>query len=478
MKTYEKFNTPNAEYSTVPFWFWNHKLDKTEITRQLELMVREHVYECVIHARYGLITPYLSEEWFDCIAHTLHEGKRLGMRFWLYDENNWPSGYAGGRVLEANPDFSGKHIKMLETSAGEEPDLDRVVRIAAVFEQRADGNWVRNDKAVKELPRRTFVMYNTRWKVAYGNDYYVDLLNPEATKTFISVTHEEYLRRFGEDMGTTVRGFFSDEAGFYNGLQLPWSDREDDGTLVWTTRFPDYFKNRCGYDICDMLPALFVWDDECSPKVRRDFQNTACALYRESFLRPQREFCEAHSMKLIGHLHYEDFLHLHVATQGDFIKALSEFSYAGLDRIEYWPGAVSERLTASVARQYDKPRVLSETFARSGWDCTMQEMRRWTDFQLVRGVNLFVIHAFFYNIEDFRRNDAPPSFFFQSPAYPFFHIYSDYVMRMCRLLTEGTPINSLGVYFPTAAGQVLFDVWDRETVRSLDRDVQEVVRAL
>ena len=99
MTVYEKFQNPAKEYTTVPFWFWNDKIDKTEIVRQLNLMHEQKVYECVIHARYGLETPYFSEEWFECIGFTIREGKRLGMRFWIYDENNFPSGYAGGKVL-------------------------------------------------------------------------------------------------------------------------------------------------------------------------------------------------------------------------------------------------------------------------------------------------------------------------------------------------------------------------------------------
>lgn len=477
MTAYEKFQNPSKEYTTVPFWFWNAEMDKGEIARQLELMRAQKVYECVIHARYGLETPYFSEEWFDCVSFAVSEGKRLGMRFWLYDENNWPSGYAGGRVLKKNPDFCGKHLKAFRLKAGEGFNAPEALYTVAAFRKTSDG-WQRIDEKDAGQERTVFAVCYTRWKVAYGDDYYIDLLNPAAAAEFIRVTHAEYLKRFGKEMGSTIRGFFSDEAGFYNGLQLPWSDRNDDGTLVWTDSFPEYFKSVNGYDITDRLPYLFEFDKAISPEVRVDFQETVSGLYRESFLRPQRVFCESHGMKLIGHLHYEDYLHLQIATQGNFTKAISEFSYAGLDRIEYMPGAVSERLVSSVARQYGRERTLSETFAQGGWDFTMQDMRRWTDFQLVRGVNLFVIHAFFYSIDDFRKNDAPPSFFFQSPAFPFYHLYSDYVMRLSQLLSSGRGRSGIALYDPTASGQAEFDVFNREPVRALDRDVQEVVRAL
>ena len=67
MNTYDKFLNPCRDYTTVPFWFWNGKIEFDEITRQLELMSEQKVYQCVIHARNGLETQYLSEEWFECI---------------------------------------------------------------------------------------------------------------------------------------------------------------------------------------------------------------------------------------------------------------------------------------------------------------------------------------------------------------------------------------------------------------------------
>lgn len=477
MNVYEKFQNPSKEYTTVPFWFWNAKMDKEEIARQLELMYAQKVYECVIHARHGLETPYLSDEWFDCIDLAISEGKRLGMRFWIYDENNWPSGYAGGKVLQKNPDFCGKHIKAFSLKAGESFEAPEALYTVAAFRKTSDG-WHRIDGKDAGQERTVFAVCYTHWKVAYGEDYYIDLLNKDATDEFLHVTHEEYLKRFGDEMGSTIRGFFSDEAGFFNGLQLPWSDRNDDGTLVWTDKFPEYFKSVNGYDIIDRLPYLFEFDKDITPEVRVDFQETVSKLYRESFLVPQRLFCEEHGMKLIGHLHYEDYLHLQIATQGNFTKAISEFSYAGLDRIEYAPGAISERLVSSVARQYGMERTLSETFAQGGWDFTMQDMRRWTDFQLVRGVNLFVVHAFFYSVNDLTKNDAPPSFFFQSPAFPFYRMYSDYTMRLSQLLSSGKCRSGIAVYYPTASGQAELDPSNRELVRALDREVQEVVRAL
>lgn len=478
MDIYNKFLNPSNEYTTVPFWFWNDKLSYEELTRQLELMAEQKIHQCVIHARNGLITPYLSEEWFNCINYVINEGKRLGIKFYIYDENNWPSGYAGGKVIEENPDYCGKHIKMREYSELETADVSDTLYTVAVFYKNKNGSWEKGDDINKPVCRRVFTEHYTHWKVAYGQEDYIDPLNADATKSFMKYTHNEYLKRYANEFGNTILGFFSDEAGFYNNLKLPWSDRTDDGTLVWNKNLPKYFYSKNGYDIIDYLNSLFVFDEEVSPKVRRDFFETVSLMYRENFLRPQRDFCEKYNMKFIGHLHYEDYLHLQIATQGNFFGALSELSYAGCDRIEYSPGAFTERLTSSVAHCYNKERVLSESFAQGGWDFSMQDLRYWADYQMVRGVNLFVVHAFFYSVEDFRYNDAPPSYFFQSPVYSQYHYFSEYAMRMCQLLSEGERKCDLAVYYPTAAAQVLFDADNQERVRSLDRDIQCLVSGL
>ena len=102
------FKNPPKEYAPVPFWFWNSAMKDEEIVFELEEMVKEHIYEVILHARKGLPIAYLSEEWFHRVEVTLKTAKRLGMRVWIYDEDNWPSGYASGKVLERDSSFAAK----------------------------------------------------------------------------------------------------------------------------------------------------------------------------------------------------------------------------------------------------------------------------------------------------------------------------------------------------------------------------------
>ncbi|MBF0246280.1 MAG: hypothetical protein HQL31_13615, partial [Planctomycetes bacterium] len=64
-----------------------------------------------MHSRNGLKTPYLSEEWFDCIGACVDKARELGMKAYLYDEDRFPSGDAGGLVTRDHPEFRAVTIR-------------------------------------------------------------------------------------------------------------------------------------------------------------------------------------------------------------------------------------------------------------------------------------------------------------------------------------------------------------------------------
>ncbi|MBP5467158.1 MAG: hypothetical protein J6Y43_06330 [Clostridia bacterium] len=85
---------------SLPFWSWDDKLEDDKLAAQIEWMKEMNIGGFFMHARAGLKTPYLSEEWFDRIRFCARKAKELGMQAWAYDENGWPSGFVGGKLLE------------------------------------------------------------------------------------------------------------------------------------------------------------------------------------------------------------------------------------------------------------------------------------------------------------------------------------------------------------------------------------------
>ena len=187
----------SPEYGAIPFWSWNDKLEENELRSQIRTMKELGMGGFFMHARGGLETEYLSDDWFNCINVCIDEAKKLGMEAWSYDENGWPSGFAGGKLLEDKANFA-VCIRHETTEKYPEPDPETI----AVYTRNEDGtfNIVDKDCGAKEYLR----LYK-----GYDSSY-VDTLDGSITEKFIKETHEVYLKRIPkEDAGTVMPGFFT-----------------------------------------------------------------------------------------------------------------------------------------------------------------------------------------------------------------------------------------------------------------------------
>ena len=95
---FSALKNPPKRYRPSPFWSWNEKLNTDETRRQIRLMNEAGLGGYFMHARGGLLTEYMGEEWFQNGSAAIDEGKKCGMLPWGYDENGWPSGFANGIV--------------------------------------------------------------------------------------------------------------------------------------------------------------------------------------------------------------------------------------------------------------------------------------------------------------------------------------------------------------------------------------------
>ena len=91
-----------ATWRPAPFWSWNDDLDQKELARQIREMADKGWGGFFMHSRVGLVTGYLSPQWMDLVRACVEEAKATGTEAWLYDEDKWPSGFAGGMVPEAD----------------------------------------------------------------------------------------------------------------------------------------------------------------------------------------------------------------------------------------------------------------------------------------------------------------------------------------------------------------------------------------
>ena len=111
------FLAPSSPYRGKPFWAWNGPLAAEELRRQIRVFKGMGLGGGFMHSRVGLATPYLSEEWFDLIRACADESRKNDMEAWLYDEDRWPSGAAGGLVTK-DPEYRQRYLRMTIADPG------------------------------------------------------------------------------------------------------------------------------------------------------------------------------------------------------------------------------------------------------------------------------------------------------------------------------------------------------------------------
>ena len=104
------FECPTSEYRGAPFWAWNSKLDTEELGWQIEIFKQMGFGGFNMHVRQGLETEYLGKGYMDAVRFCAEKAQKEGMFAWLYDEDRWPSGCAGGFVTK-NPEHRQKFLR-------------------------------------------------------------------------------------------------------------------------------------------------------------------------------------------------------------------------------------------------------------------------------------------------------------------------------------------------------------------------------
>ena len=120
------FNDPPSEYRSAPLWVWNDDMTEEEIDTQLADFKEKGIGGVFVHPRPGLITPYISDRWNSLFKHTTEKARAIGMDVWIYDENSYPSGFAGGHVPAQMPESYNQGVGLIMTTAEAFPQrLDR-----------------------------------------------------------------------------------------------------------------------------------------------------------------------------------------------------------------------------------------------------------------------------------------------------------------------------------------------------------------
>ncbi len=448
-----------------PFWFWNDRLDADEVRWQIRQMAEKGIHGFYIHSRQGLQQPYLSEAFFQMVDAAVEEAQAQGMTAQLYDEYPYPSGVAGGEVVLGSPEYHATelHQRTYDLSGGPlRLELMRGKVLAARAYRLNEGqvDWSQcldlRDSIGMSLVAASYVetgltSYNQKrffsnrptpvlettlpewdWRLFVSiqveveqHKYwgaFVDVLNPEAVQVFIQRTHQRYAQRYGDQFGKTILSIYVDET-------FPG----------WSARLPAAFQAEYGYDLLAHLEALQDASYPEGKRVTSDMRGLVYRLFVESFDRPISEWCQAHNLAYCGE---KPSMRMAQLRYMDLPGCEPGHTKAGapLDLLQpRLRGNV--RATASAAYFYDKPGALDECYHSLGWSGTLQDAKLMADGILLLGIQYLVPHGFFYSTHALRKHDAPPTFFFQTPYWPWFGHLSSHIEQVIHQF-EGTHIDA------------------------------------
>ncbi len=436
------FADPPKRYRPIPFWSWNEKLSVPETRRQIALMDQAGIGGYFMHARGGLQTPYMGEEWMANIAAGIDEASQRQMGAWAYDENGWPSGFGDGRVNGLGEQYQQKYLRYeLVTEPAARDDGRTITHLPA-----EDGAW---------------------WHFYYDvNPFYVDTLDPEVTRLFLETIHDAYAERFADELGRAMPGFFTDE---------PQVSRNG---IPWSLTLPDAYQAAYHEDLLEVLPQLFK---ETGPyqRTRYRFWHLVQELFVINFTEQLYDWCQEHGCQLTGHMVLEETLLSQITSNGAVMPHFEFFHIPGMD----WLGRhinppTTPLQVSSVAHQLGTRQILSETFALCGWNVSFEELKWIYEWQCVRGITQLCQHLEGYSLRGIRKRDYPPSLFFQQPWWDQYRFFNDYASRLGLLLAEGEVAFDVLVLHPQSSGWLCYNDADNADIGALNDGFMRVIEAL
>ena len=441
------FAKPPTEYSSAPLWVWNDLLTEEQIVSSLRDLAAQQVKQVFVHPRPGLMTPYLSDDWFRLWKVAVQEAEKLDMNVWIYDENSYPSGFAGGWVPRLMPESRGRGLVLREES--QPPKAAPELLAAYNIQNGKVQNITDNVRKGESLPSGTYwsaTVVRAKDSPWNAGGPYVDLLYPGVTEKFIEVTLEPYRRHLGDQFGKRIPGSFTDEP-----------ELQPAGGLPWTDGLPDLFQKRWGYSLTDNLVSLKMQVGDWR-KVRHNYYQLLSELFIERWAKPYYEYCKKYNLEFTGHYWEHEWPNCAIVPDNMAMYAWHQRPAIDILMNQYqenthaqFGNVRSMRELSSVANQLGLPRTLCEAYGAGGWDLRFEDMKRIGDWLYVLGVNTMDQHLTYITLRGARKRDHPQSFSYHEPWWPLYHYSASYFERLSAAICQGQQINRILVLEPTTS---------------------------
>lgn len=407
-----------------------------------------------------------SEGRWEAFARAVKSARDAGFSMWLYDEKGYPSGTAGGIVLRNHPEWEAMGLLVAESrcSPGKplslalppgEPVLaaalpmeDGVAQIAGLTNlavpmggkplvwRPESGDWMGIVICEGPIFEGTHAAMSLSEHIPYPN-----LLAPEPTQRFLEVTHGEYARRLGTNLGAWFVSTFTDEPSLMSLFLKPMPYK----VLPWGPSFAAEFQRRRGYDVRPKLPSLVVDAGPGTERTRYDYWQTVGELVSENFFGQIQKWCATHQVLSGGHLLMEENLVNQVALYGHFPQCLRRLDAPSIDCLTSVPDQVPwiiARLASGAAELEGRRFVMCETSdhsqryrpagdARPVRTVTKAEIRGTCNRLVVSGVNVLTSYYSFADLSDADMREV-----------------NDWIGRCCAAVTGGRSAAEVAVVVP------------------------------
>ena len=473
-----EYQNPSAPYRIQYLLRTNDEVTPEQLGWQIR-SIRETggggVFSYCEHLQGGSPDKFLSDWWWKVVDLTAKAAAKEGLLYWAYDEEDWPSGTAGGKLLKEHPDWTWKFLRPLEKQfAGptqaeiELPDepfvaaaafrLDgKTLRFSSLIDlsERVQGRTLRWDVPAGEW---TIAVYTAGTGIVWNASPYPDLMSHQAGAGYVDMVYAADDRRVSEIAGARLIGFFTDEpsfsvANYPAGKLFPWVP-----SMPYSPDLPEAFRRQHGVDWRKHVPLLYHDADPESLRFRCRHWQTCSRLYVENYFGQIFDFCEARGQASSGHVHIEESLMAHLTLQGGNLPAIYRRMHVpGIDWIHPFENALPAnvpKMASSAAHLTGRPRTWCESFAASGLGLTFEQMRRMVNWEHVNGINMQVPICYKYSLRGANRAQFYcPGISCQQPYWDHFKAFADYEARLCLLASGGGHVAQVVLAYPAA------DLW-------------------
>lgn len=450
----KNFKTPTKEYLPLPLWHLNGQLSTEIIQDQMTKAVLESGFGgfCLLPVR-STKPAYLSEEYFDRYSDMLETAKKLDMRIVFYDDIDFPTGSAGGKLQANFPNDTVKQLNKIERIIQGPTTLDESIpegSLMSIVAMNTDSleridltDKVSENKLQASLPEGT-------WRLMYfvcipSGHNLVDFLNPDSVKKFISLTYDEYYRRFSKYFGKTIFMTFFDDVAF---PQVGGNG----GYRMWTPIFNETFKEKFGYSPTSLYPALWYDIGEDTAQARVAMHRVRADMLSENWVKQIADWAQKHDVVSIGHP-MDNYNPQAVNCSGDNLKFYKYMDCPLMDSIHYYgQGRDGFKQIGSASYNYDKPVTVVEIYGNYPDKTFDANMLYRSGMELfIRGANFFLPHGTWL---DEKSVYIPPEISWRNPrlADTLPH-YNQWAARISMLLQGGRHIADTAILYPIASLQ-------------------------